>query len=177
MGMDRDMFDTMTMVKTLGALCGALLIFLLGSWFADAIYSPGGHGGEDHAQGYHIEVGEAEEAEEVVEVPFAEILASADAAKGEKVFKKCAACHSTSAGENKVGPYLAGVVDRPVDAAEGFAYSGAFEGVVDTWTPENLNQFLIKPASFAPGTSMGFAGLGKESDRANVIAYLMTLGG
>lgn len=178
MGMDRDMFDTMTLVKTFGALCGALLIFLLGSWFADVIYSPG-HGahGEEHAQGYHIEIGEAEEAEEVVEVPFEEILASADVGKGEKVFKKCAACHSTTAGENKVGPYLAGVVGRPADTADGFAYSGAFEGVVDVWTPEHLNQFLTKPSAFAPGTTMGFAGLGKESDRANVIAYLMTLGG
>lgn len=174
------MFDTMTMVKTVGALCGALLIFLLGNWAAEIIYSGGGgHGhGEDHASGYHIEVAEAGGAAEAeAEVPFAEVLAMADAGKGEKVFKKCTACHSLNAGENKVGPYLTAIVGRAAGAAEGFVYSGAFDGVVDVWDPEHLNEFLTKPGSYAPGTSMGFAGLKKVEDRANLIAYLQSVGG
>lgn len=174
--MDRDMFDTMTMVKTIGALCGALLVFMLGSWFSSAIYGGGeGHGHEgEHAQGYHIEVasaeGEAAEAAPVVD--FAEVLASADAGKGERVFKKCASCHSLAPGENKVGPSLAGVVGRNVQAIGDFGYSGALIAAADVWTPDNLNHFLEKPKAFAAGTTMGFNGLSKVEDRANLVAYL-----
>ena len=99
-----------------------------------------------------------------------------DADAGEKVFRKCSACHKAEDGANAVGPYLYGVVGRPVDSADGYAsYSGALEKVAETWTPENLNAFLTKPAGFAPGTTMGFAGLPKIEDRANVIAYLDSL--
>lgn len=173
------MFDTMTLVKTVGALCGALLIFMLGSWFASAIYGAGGHGAGDHAQGYHIEVGggDAPEAEAEEEIPFAEILASADIGKGEKVFRKCSACHSLEAGANGVGPSLHGIVGRAVDSEAGYAYSGALAAVVDSWTPEHLDAFLTKPASYTPGTAMSFSGLKKVQDRANLVAYLQSVGG
>lgn len=177
--MDRDMFDTMTLVKTFGALCGALLIFLLGGWFASAIYSEGGghHADGEHVQGYKIAVEGAAEAEPEPEVPFEELLAAADTGKGERVFKKCTACHSSEPGVNMTGPSLAGVVGRQVDSIDGFNYSGALEAVAQEWTPENLYHFLEKPGNFAPGTTMGFAGLPKPEDRANVISYLQTLGG
>ncbi len=68
-----------------------------------------------------------------------------------------------------------GVVNRDVGTAEGFGYSGSLVAVADVWTPENLDQFLEKPKSFAPGTSMSFAGLKKPADRANLIAYLDSL--
>ena len=120
------MFDTMTLTKTVGALCGSLLIFLLGVWFAEIMYHTGGgghgHGDEVH-QAYVIDTGDGGgETEEVVEeVDFATLLAEADPAKGEKLFKKCQACHKLEDGANATGPTLYQVVDRPVQAV-GFAF-------------------------------------------------------
>lgn len=164
-----NMFDTMTFTKIAASLCGALLILLLGKWAAEELYHSGGHG----EQSYVIDTGVDETAEEVEEVPFEVVLASADVADGAKVFRKCSACHKLEKGANATGPYLYGVVGRAVDAAEGFgSYSGALEQVAEVWTPENLNGFLENPKGYAPGTSMGFNGLPKVEDRANVIAYL-----
>lgn len=168
------MFDTMTMTKTAGALCGALLVFLLGNWAAESIYSMGGGHGEDHAQGYVIDTGD-DGAEEVVEEgpSLAELMASADVANGEKLFRNCAACHAVVQGENKVGPYLYGVVGREVGAASGYgSYSGALTAVAQVWTPVELDAFLENPKGYAPGTSMGYAGMRKATDRADLIAYL-----
>ncbi|WP_298676470.1 cytochrome c family protein [uncultured Lentibacter sp.] len=172
------MFDTMTFTKVLGAVCGSLLIFMLGKWAADELYAVGGgHGyGEEHAAGYLIEVEDSGEEEVVEEGPaFSELLASADIGSGAKVFKKCSACHSLEKGENKTGPYLYGVVGRAVDAAEGFGYSEALAAVGDAWTVDALNAFLENPRKAAPGTSMSFSGLKKETDRADLIAYLDSL--
>src|SRR6056297_1480328 len=168
------MFDTMTLTKTAGAFCGALLIFMLGNWAAESIYSMGGGHGEDHAQGYVIDTGEDEAAEEVADAApdMAAIFASADASKGERVFNKCKACHVLEDGANGVGPHLYDVVGRDVGAVGDYSYSGALSEVADVWTVEELYAFLENPAGYAPGTSMGFAGLGKSEDRANVIAYM-----
>lgn len=170
------MFDTMTWTKIIGGFCGAFLIFLLGKWVAEELYhvGPSGHG-EHATQGYVIDTG-ADHAEEAVDEgpTFADILAAADASKGERVYNKCKACHKTD-GKNGAGPYLNGVVGRAINAADGFRYSGALSALGDTWTPEALNAFLESPKAAAPGTSMGFSGLGKAEDRANVIAYLSGL--
>jgi cytochrome c2 len=168
------MFDTMTFTKVLGSFCGALLIFLLGSWAAESLYHTGGKHGEDHAQGYVIDTGEGEGAEEVAEEgpSFAELYAAADVGKGERVYNKCAACHKLEQGANGTGPYLYGVVGRDVAASQGFSYSGNLIAVNDVWTPEELDAFLANPKGYAPGTTMGFAGLPKAEDRANLIAFL-----
>ncbi len=175
------MFDTMTMTKVVGALCGALLVFLLGGWAAETLYhtGPKGHG-DDHAQqGYVIEVeGGDTAAAEVEEGPsLEELLAAADVDKGAKVFSKCKACHKLDDGANGTGPHLYGVVDRAVASVDGFAYSGKLIAVADTWSNENLDGFLANPKGFAPGTKMSFSGLKKATDRANLIAYLATIGG
>lgn len=174
------MFDTMTMTKIIGGFCGAFLIFLLGKWVAEELYhvGPSGHGGYGEVtQGYVIDTGEDTASAEVEEGPdFLEVFASADAGKGERVFNKCKACHKLD-GTNGVGPYLNGVVGRTADAVDGFGYSGALSAVVADWSPEALNGFLESPRSYATGTSMGFNGLPKIEDRANVIAYLQSLGG
>ncbi|MEL6572580.1 MAG: cytochrome c family protein [Pseudomonadota bacterium] len=173
------MFDTMTMTKAIGGFCGTFLVFLLGGWAAELIYHPangGGHG-DHHEQAYAIEVVGAETEEEVVEgPPFEEVFASADAAAGEGVYRPCAACHALD-GTDGVGPHLNGVVDRAVGSVGGFGYSGNLVAVAETWTPENLNAFLENPSNYAPGTAMNFRGIRKIEDRANLIAYLESLGG
>jgi len=168
------MLDTMTLTKATGAVCGSLLVFLLGSWAAETIYSVGGGHGEDHAQGYVIDTGE-EETEEVEDTgpDLPALFASAEASKGERVFNQCRACHMVEDGQNGVGPHLYDVVGREVGSVEGYAsYSGALSEAADVWTAENLYAFLENPAGWAPGTSMGYAGLSKPEDRANLIAYL-----
>lgn len=179
------MFDTMTITKIGGALCGALLIFLLGAWLAEEVYHVGGddHGGhgDDHGvtQAYSIEVPDAPvEGAPIEEGPsLEELLAVADVAKGEQVFGKCRACHTLEDGANGTGPNLYDVVDRAVGSVDGYGYSGALVAVAETWDAAALDGFLKNPRSYAPGTKMGFAGLSKATDRANLIAYLETIGG
>lgn len=105
----------------------------------------------------------------------AALLAAADLKAGEKVFKKCAACHKID-GKDAVGPHLNGVVDRPRASVAGFTYSDALKALAgENWTPEHIDAFITKPKDYAPGTKMTFPGLSKPADRANVIAYLATL--
>ncbi|HKL69987.1 MAG TPA: cytochrome c family protein [Salibaculum sp.] len=178
--MERDMFDTMTMTKILGGFSGTLLVFLLGSWAAETIYHVGGGYGDDQAQAYVIEVAEDDGAEEDVvedEGPeFSEVFASADAAAGESQWRACRACHALEPGQNMTGPTLYDVVGREISAVEGFNYSGSLVEVADVWTPENLNGFLENPSGWAPGTAMSYAGMRRIEDRADLIAYLETIG-
>jgi cytochrome c len=172
------MFDTMTMTKIVGGVCGTLLIFLFANWAGTSIYSTGGdhHGDGEHVQGYLIDTGSegGDAAEETVQVAFADVFASADAGKGERVFNKCKACHKLD-GTNGTGPYLNGVVDRDIAAVDGYSFSEALTSLEGNWTPEALNDFLENPKGYAPGTKMSFTGLGSIEDRANLVAYLQGL--
>ena len=106
-------------------------------------------------------------------VDIAALMAQADLAHGEKVFKKCSACHSIkSGGGNKIGPALYNVVGRKVAAIKDYKYSKALVNYERNWSFEELNGFLIKPQKWIKGTKMAFAGLRKEKDRASVILYL-----
>ncbi|MDK3073958.1 cytochrome c family protein [Sedimentitalea sp. JM2-8] len=163
--------DTMTFTKAAAGVLGAFLILLMGKWAADVLFSTGGHG----EQSFVIELETDEPAEEVAEVSFDELMASADVEKGASVFKKCSACHKLEDGANSTGPYLYGVVGRPVASAEGFGYSDEMAGHGGEWTPEHLSEFLTKPSDVVPGTTMSFAGLKKVEDRVNLIAYLDSL--
>lgn len=104
-------------------------------------------------------------------------LADGDAAAGEKVFKKCKACHTLVEGKKKVGPSLFGVMGRAAGAAEGYKYSKALLGSGLTWDDETMAKFLAKPKALVPKTKMSFAGLKKEDDIENVIAYIKANGG
>ncbi|MBA3527574.1 MAG: cytochrome c family protein [Pseudomonadota bacterium] len=111
------------------------------------------------------------------EQPIAVYLASADAAKGEASFKKCAACHNAApGGAHALGPNLHAIMGAPVAGKPGFAYSEALKGKGGTWTWEAMSEWLKSPKGFAPGTKMTFAGLGDPQERANLMVWLNSQG-
>jgi cytochrome c len=165
-----------------GAFLGVLFVLMTLSIVSEGIY----HTAEPETEGFLIEVAEgggdasapAEAAEPELIAP---LLASADPAKGEAVFKKCAACHTNDAeSANKVGPGLWNIVNRPMATHEGFKYSNAMvefsEGGAVAWDYEHLSEFLAAPKKYIKGTAMGFAGVKKIEERADLIAYLRTVG-
>jgi cytochrome c len=177
----------------LNKILGALLATALGLFglktLSDVVFSHGGEGhGASHEEeaslseqmcekfAYCIEVagsgGATAEKEEVFDL--GALLAVADVSRGERTFKgQCSTCHTIDAGgANGTGPNLHGVVGAQKAFHEAFNYSGALSGLGGTWTYEDLNHWLTNPASFARGTAMSFAGLRKDPDRINVIAYL-----
>jgi len=129
--------------------------------------------------GYAIEGVEAEGGSAAASGPgLNTLLASADVAAGEKVFAKCAACHTANqGGANGIGPNLYATVGEAIGQGKGgFAFSDALKSKGGNWTFENLDHWLTSPREFAPGTKMTFAGLGNPVDRANLIAWLNTQG-
>ncbi|HEX9647500.1 MAG TPA: cytochrome c family protein [Alphaproteobacteria bacterium] len=98
---------------------------------------------------------------------------AADLEAGEKVFKKCKACHTIEAdGKNKIGPNLHGVLGREAGTMEGFKYSKAMAEAGITWDEDRLRQYLADPKAYIEGNKMAFPGLKDEADRENVIAYI-----
>lgn len=128
--------------------------------------------------GYPIEGVEVEgDGEGAAEQPIAAFLASADAGKGEQVFKKCAACHTVNpGGAQGLGPNLHGIMGQALAGKPGFAYSEALKTKGGSWTWDAMSEWLKSPKGFAPGTKMTFAGLGKPEDRANILVYLNSQG-
>ncbi|MEO8529676.1 MAG: cytochrome c family protein [Deltaproteobacteria bacterium] len=173
------MFDTMTTTKVIGGLCGTFLIFLMGNWVADGIYGGGeGHSGEGSEVAYVIGTGgEGGGAATEAAAPFdiMTLMAAADIPAGEKVFGKCKACHAVN-DKNGTGPHLNGVIGRDIASVEGFAYSAALTSLEGNWTEQHFSEFLTDPKKYAPGTKMAIK-LPKPEDRANLIAYLKSLGG
>ena len=171
--------DSFEFNKIAGAVLGTALVVFGLNELSKIIY----HAPEPEKQGFAIEVAEAAGSGAAAEAPAAPaeslgtLLASADAAKGQTVFKACAACHDVSkGGPNKVGPNLWGIVGRMHGVHEGFAYSDAMAALKDKpWSYEALNEFLVNPKAAVPGTKMAYGGLKKDADRANLLAYLATL--
>ena len=128
---------------------------------------------------YKVEIQEDNSAissktEKIIEkIDISALLALGDVSHGEKVFKKCAACHLVNkGGQNKIGPALYGVIGRKVASIEDYKYSKAMAAYDKNWTFEEMNGYLKKPQTYIKGTKMAFAGLRKEKDRASVILYL-----
>ena len=168
--------DSFELNKIIAAVLLVALIFIGIGKLSDAIF----YVEKPETPGYAVEVEQAVTASTetksdttIEKVDIAALMAMADLAHGEKVFKKCAACHSiVKGGKNNIGPALYNVVNRQVGVINDYKYSKALSEYERQWTFEELIGYLIRPAKWIKGTKMAFAGLRKEKDRASVIMYL-----
>ena len=167
--------DSFELNKIIAAILMVVLLVIGLGKIADGVF----HVKKPKNPGYQIEVesqltSATSQTTEVVEkIDITAVMALGDIASGEKIFKKCAACHSINkGGKNKIGPALYNVVGRAVGGVDNYKYSKTLASYDKEWTFEELNGFLKKPSSYLKGTKMSYAGLRKEKDRASVIKYL-----
>ncbi len=174
--------DSFEINKILGALLATGLFLVALNIGAEAIFAPT----TPTKPGYEIAIPKKQEAAPssaatsnqpaAGQEPIEKLLASAEPSRGEEIARQCMTCHNfQKGGPNAVGPNLYGVVGRPRASAPNYTYSDAMKAKGGTWTVDDLNKFLTKPQDFVPGTKMTFAGLPRENQRADVIAYLNTL--
>ena len=169
--------DSFEINKIVASILLIALLFIGIGKISDLVF----HVDKPETAGYKVELPEnskvnkvSEKKSEVIdEVDITSLLALGDIAHGEKVFKKCSACHVIEkGGANKIGPALYGVLGRDVAAINDYKYSQALNDYDKKWTFEEMNGYLKKPQAWIKGTKMSFAGLRKEKDRASVILYL-----
>ena len=168
--------DSFELNKIIAAVLMTTLIVIGINKLGDSIF----HVEKPKQSAYKVEgvelassIGTTSEVKEMVQLNIKEILALGDTTHGEKVFKKCSACHIIAkGGKNLIGPALYGIVGKASAATESYSYSKALKAHGKSWGFEELNAYLLKPQSYIKGTKMSFAGLRKDKDRASVILYL-----
>jgi cytochrome c len=171
--------DSFELNKIIGAVLASCILLLVTSFTASAIFAakppekPGFAIAAKEAAGGAKEGAAAAAPSEPIE----KLLQTASVDKGQAAAKVCTTCHTFEKdGPNRVGPNLYGIVgDKKGEGRGGFNFSAGMKAKGGTWTYDDLNQFLTNPKAFVPGTAMGFAGIQKDSQRADVIDYLHTL--
>ena len=169
--------DSFELNKIIGAILGTCLVLLVTSFTAGALFAPV----MPQKPGFEIVAKEAEgdaksAAPAEAAVPIEKLLQTASVEKGASAAKKCAACHTFEKSKpNGVGPNLFGIIGDKKGEGRGFNFSAAMKAKGGEWSYDDLNKFVANPKGFIPGTAMGFAGIPKDSERADVIAYLHSL--
>ena len=169
--------DSFELNKIIGAVLGTCLFLLVTSFTANALFTPR----VPEKPGFAIAAKEAEggakEAAAAPSEPIEKLLQTASVEKGAAAAKVCQACHTFDKdGPNRVGPNLYAIVgDKKGEGRAGFNFSAAMKAKGGTWTIDDLNQFIANPKGYVPGTAMGFAGVSKDTQRADILAYLNSL--